>query len=168
MYPEDRVLVAVINRVRDLKIARDDGWYRVPLARMERATRTPHGVDVEYVAFFLSRAFGEQNGAVHFYARCVGLELAYRRDLLPDEPHHLRADDVYYRVALSALMPLVKPIPNTENRRVAFIHTTWAQFVNARSVAGLYMRQRHYVARIHEAKTPIQRLYDTRWRGDEF
>ena len=36
MYPEDRVLVGVIRRQRDLRLARDEGWYRIPLAHWPR------------------------------------------------------------------------------------------------------------------------------------
>ena len=77
MYPEDRVLVAVINRARDLDCARHEHWYRVPYLQ------APTGIYAEYVAFFLSRAFKEQNGGIHYYARRTGVELVRRRDLLP-------------------------------------------------------------------------------------
>ena len=36
MNAEDRMLVAVMNRVRDFEIARDQGWYRVPATRTVR------------------------------------------------------------------------------------------------------------------------------------
>ena len=68
MFPEDRVLVGVINRKRDLAIAQAEGWYRIPQRRM------PRGVNAEYVAFFLSRAFKEQNGGVYYYAEFKGLD----------------------------------------------------------------------------------------------
>ena len=65
MFPEDRVLVGVINRKRDLAIAQAEGWYRIPQRRM------PRGVNAEYIAFFLSRAFKAQNGGVYYYAERV-------------------------------------------------------------------------------------------------
>src|SRR4051812_24780388 len=98
MYPEDRVLIGVINRKRDLNTARDEHWYRIPRERM------PRGVHVEYIAFFLSGAFGERSGSICYYAERKGLELLYRRDLLPNEPNHKRADSVYYKVGLGDLM----------------------------------------------------------------
>ena len=132
MYPEDRVLIGVINRRRDLRAVQEGGWYRIPARRM------PLGVDHEYLAFFLSRAFGARNGAVHYYARRRGVELAYRRDLLPDEPAHPRADELYYRVALDALVALDPPITNPTGRVITFVHTEWGRFVNARVIAELY------------------------------
>lgn len=153
MYPEDRVLVAVINRQRDLVLARDAHWYRIPLARM------PRGVDAEYIAFFLSRAFGERSGAVHYYARVRGFELAYRRDLLPDEPDHPRAGEVYYRVALDVLQPRTPPIPNTAHHVIAFIHTTWAQFVRARRIRDLYGTRDSLHVRIYRPRTTEAQVY---------
>ncbi len=36
MYPEDRVLVAVITRPEDFQVVRDQGWYRVPEKKAPR------------------------------------------------------------------------------------------------------------------------------------
>lgn len=129
--PDDRVLVCVINRKRDFDRLRDARWYRIPHAQM------PTGVDAEILAFFLSRAFGELNGAVHAYARITGVELVYRKWLLPDEAAHARADGVYYRVAIGALERKHPPVLNTVGRRVAFIRTTWERFSVARTLADL-------------------------------
>lgn len=132
MYPEDRVLVGVIRRQRDFRLARDEAWYRIPVAHW------PREVDTEIIAFFLSRAFGPLNGGIRFYAAMRGLELAYRRDLLPSEPNHRRADDVYYRVALGPLLEKQPPVLNPDRRRFAFIVTTWQRFEHARVIQDLY------------------------------
>jgi hypothetical protein len=144
-YPEDRVLVGVINRKRDLETLRTERWYRIPQAKMKR------GIQAEYVAFFLSRAFGEQNGAVYYYARVTGLELAYRRLLLPNEPQHPRADEVYYRIALGALQEKTPPIRNTTKRSLAFVYTTWDRFIHAHTIGDLYSKADYYVDRIYQA-----------------
>jgi hypothetical protein len=137
VYPEDRVLVAVLNRRRDLRAAREDGWYRVPLSRLQQVTHSPHSIDCEYLAFFLSRAFGAENGAVRYVARCRGIELATRRDLLPAESDHPRADIVYFRVAIGPLQPC-GPIVNADGHRISFIRTTWERLTTAATVADLY------------------------------
>jgi hypothetical protein len=145
MYPEDRVLVAVINRQRDLAYAREAHWYRIPQARM------PRGVHAEYIAFFLSRAFKEQNGAIRYYAERRGLELAYRRDLLPNEAGHKRAGDVYYKVSLGDLIPKDPPITNTSKRAISFIYTTWDRFIEAETIRDLYSADDWYVDRVYYA-----------------
>jgi hypothetical protein len=123
MDADDRVLVGVIRRKRDVQLAASERWYRVPYARM------PDGIEVEVLAFFHA-------GAVRWYAPVCGVELAYRRDLLPDEPDHPRAAEMYYRVALGGWSERTPPIPN-DGRRFAFIRTTWDRFAAAQSLADL-------------------------------
>jgi hypothetical protein len=145
MYPEDRVLVGVINRKRDLTTAQNDRWYRIPQARM------PRTVNAEYLAFFLSGAFGPQNGAIHYYAERRGLELLRRRDLLPREAGHKRADEVYYKVSLGDLLHKHPPITNPSRRPISFIYTTWDRFVHANVIRDLYSDNDYYVDRIYHA-----------------
>ncbi|MBC8170265.1 MAG: hypothetical protein H7X77_01275 [Anaerolineae bacterium] len=144
-FPEDRVLVGVINRKRDLEYVLKDHWYRIPQAKMTR------GIQTEYVAFFLSRAFGEQNGGIYYYARITGLELRYRRWLLPDEANHPNADEQYYRIALSEIHEKQPPIRNTGKRSIAFIYTTWDRFIHAQAISDLYSKADYFVDRIYHA-----------------
>jgi hypothetical protein len=144
-YSEDRVLVGVVNRKRDLDVILMQRWYRIPQAKMTR------GIQAEYVAFFLSRAFGSRNGAVHYYARVTGLELSYRRFLLPDEPDHPRADEIYYRIALGEIQEKSPPIINTTRRSIAFVYTTWDRFIHARTIPDLYSKADYFVDRIYHA-----------------
>lgn len=146
MFPEDRVLVGVINRKRDLVYAREEHWYRIPQARM------PRGINAEYIAFFLSGAvFKERSGGIHYYAERTGLELVYRKDLLPEEANHPRARDVYYKVQLGQLREKTPPILNPTARIVTFIHTTWDRFVHAREIGDLYSTADYFVDRIYHA-----------------
>lgn len=145
MFPEDRVLVGVINRVRDLKAARDEHWYRIPQAQM------PRGVNAEYVALYVSSRYKRITGGIHYFAEIKGLELAERRILLPDEPHHKRADHVYYRVALGELQSKIPPVLNPTNRPITFIYTTWDRFVHASTIGDLYSEADYYVDRIYHA-----------------
>lgn len=144
MYPEDRVLIGVINRKRDFVRLEAERWYRIPQARM------PDGVGTEYLGFFLSgKVFKAQSGGVHYYARVNGVELARRRDLLPDEADHPRADDVYYRLALGPLQTKTPPILNPTRRVVAFIFTTGDRFSTATQISDLYSDADHLVDRVY-------------------
>ena len=145
MYPEDRVLVGVINRKRDLDTALYEHWYRVP------QDRVPQGIHAEYLAFFLSRAFKDLNGGVHFYARRTGVELVRRRDLLPDEADHPRADRVYFKLQLGELRRKEPPVLNPTKRAVSFIYTTWDRFEQARVIADLFSEADHFVDRVFHA-----------------
>ncbi|MCY4145119.1 MAG: hypothetical protein OXE95_05310 [Chloroflexi bacterium] len=144
MYADDRVLVGVIKRKRDLHIARRQRWYRIPQANMRR------GLDADYVAFFLSRqVFGERGGGIAYFARITGIELARRRDLLPKESQ--RADDVYYKVQFRDLIEKDPPIENVPARSISFIRTTWDRFVRAETISDLYSAADFYVDRVYFA-----------------
>jgi len=132
-HPEDRVLVAVMNDPRDFEIARDEGWYRIPVKHAPPST-----TEAAVLAFYFTKAFGEEGWAIHWYTPILGHELALRRDLLPDEPDHPRADEPYYKLQLGPLVRLEPPIPSLRWRRITFIETSWDRFAAAREVRDLY------------------------------
>lgn len=147
MHPDDRVLVGVINRKRDLDTLLKSKWYRIPQPAMQ------DGIYTEYVAFYLSgyaaKKFGESG--IYYYGARKGVELAYRRDLLPAEANHKNADNVYYKVQFEAIDGKNPPVTNPTNRPVSFIFTTWDRFVNAKVISDLYSKSDYYVDRIYHA-----------------
>jgi hypothetical protein len=145
VYPEDRVLVGVINRKRDLEKAQVEHWYRVPQGRASK------GIHAEYIAFYLSKAFKDLNGGIHYYARRTGIELARRRDLLPEEANHPRADALYHKLQLGELRRKDPPVLNPTKRPVTFIYTTWDRFIAAKVLADLYSDADHFVDRVFHA-----------------
>lgn len=165
MYAEDRVLVGVINRKKDLDQARFGHWYRIPHGRAAK------GIHAEYMAFFLSRSFGSENGAIRFYARRTGHELTRRRDLLPDEPQHKRANNLYYKIQLGELREKVPPVLNPTRRPVVFIHTTWDRFMAAEQISDLYSTADHFVDRVyyalHNAGIPAERSWEAEQVTDD-
>lgn len=146
MYPEDRVLVGVMPHPRDLELAREQHWYRVP------ARRAPLGIHAEYVAFYFTKAFGpDLRWAIHTYARRTGHELVRRADLLPDQPDHPRRDEHYYKLQLGPLKDKVPPIVSVRWRRVTFIQTTWDRFVAATEINDLFSTGGEFVDRVYHA-----------------
>ncbi len=141
MYPEDRVLVAYVPRPDDFARIEREGWYRIPL------DFAPKGLYAEYFAFYFGRSFGDAKWAIHYYASTLGQELFRRRDLLPDEPDHPRADKIYYKVQLGPLQRLERPIISLRWRRITFIHTTWDRFQDAREINDLFVEGEPYVDR---------------------
>lgn len=166
MHPDDRVLVAVMNRPQDLEIAQQQGWYRIP----ER--HAPRGVFFEYVAFYLTAAFGEERWSIPYYARCLGHELLARRELLPAEPDHPRAGEPYYKLQLGRLQRREPPIPSHRWRRITFIHTTWDRFEAAQEINDLFAEGGEFVDRIYHALRDAgiapERRYPVREAGAEY
>lgn len=129
---EARVLVAVVTRPGDLALAREAGWYRVPVARV------PPRFAADYLAFYQTSAFGDEGCAVRYYAPVLRYSLATRRELLPDEPEHPRASERYYRIELGPVRALPLPVPAARLRRVVFIATTFGQLRRASDVRELF------------------------------
>ncbi len=127
MYPEDRVLVGVVSR--------------------------KHDFEIEYIAFYLSGYFKGGQAGIHYYARRTGHELVRRVDLLPDQPDHKRANQLYYKLQLDELRPVDPPILNPAHRSITFIYTTWDRFKSASTIADLYSKADWFVERIcHELR----------------
>ena len=132
-HPADRVLVAIMNNPRDFEIARDEGWYRIP------AQRAPFSAtEAAVLAFYFTKAFGEQKWSVRWYAPIRGHELVRRRDLFPEELDHPRAGEAYLKLQLGPLLALEHPIPSLRWRRITFIESSWDRFTAAEEVNDLY------------------------------
>ncbi|MEM9952518.1 MAG: hypothetical protein AAF846_13000 [Chloroflexota bacterium] len=162
VFPDDRVLIGIINRKTDLKHLLNHHWYRIPRQQM------PDGIYAEYIAFFLSgtAANSRDESGVYYFARRHGLELAYRKDLLPNERSKkalIRADDVYYKVQFETISEKTPPITNPTKRRFAFIFTTWDRFVNATEIPNLYSTNDYYVDRIYHALRDKQIRLNRYW-----
>ncbi len=131
--PADRtpVLVAVMNDREDLRRAREEGWYRIPLAK------APPNLGAQRLALYLTAAFGEDGSAVRFWADIERCEVRRRRELLPEQSRHPRADHLYLCLRLGELQELERPIPARSWRRLAFIATTWERLQTAADVKEL-------------------------------
>jgi hypothetical protein len=129
--PDAVVLVAVIAHPRDLTIAREQGWYRLPEAQ---AARLPWP---EWLAFYQTAAFGPERWSVRYIAPVRGRELAVRRDLLPAESAHPRSSRRYVIAELGPLLVLPRPIVSERWRRVTFLVTNGARLLTARDLRGL-------------------------------
>lgn len=134
---EPRVLVAVMNDPAALEIARGEGWYRIP------TRRAPPRVGADYVAFYQTGAFGpEERWAVNYYASIRRYRIVRRRDLLPEEADHPRAEDEYYKIEIGPLQALPHSIPSRRLRRITFIPTTLTRLLNAEEINDLWLGSR--------------------------
>ncbi len=133
MNPDDAVLIVLLNDTRDLEFVAREHWYRIPARHAPR-----HFSGAEYLGFYLARAFGERKWTISEFASVRGHELVRRRDLLPDEPEHPRADDLYYKLELGPLQRRQPPIVSKRGRRILFLWTTWEKFCQAHELNDLF------------------------------
>lgn len=132
---DERVLVAVVPDPRDWERLRAEGWYRIPLSR------APQRIGAQYLAFYHTARFTDLRWTITYYAPIIRYRLLPRRELLPDEPDHPRADALYYKVELGPLEALPHPIVSEKLRRVTFIMTTLSRLLRAREINDLWERE---------------------------
>jgi hypothetical protein len=131
--PETPVLVAVLNNQPDWERIQTEGWYRIPVKR------APRLLAATLIAWYQTKAFGAAGGVVRWYAPIVRSRLATRRELLPGEADHPRADERYWRLELGALAELPRPIPARRFRRATFIPTRWDRLLSAHDITQLWL-----------------------------
>jgi hypothetical protein len=136
IYPDDRVLIAIMNNKKDWRRVQEEGWYRLPVKTSPQGT--PY---FDWLAFYFTRAFEGDKWAVHYYAPILGHELLTRRDLLPGQPNHKRAGDWYYKLALGKLHHKLPPLVAGRGRRLTFIVTTGDRFEAAQEMRDLTSRE---------------------------
>jgi hypothetical protein len=134
LEPDDLVLVAVLPEPRDLAIVRILGWYRIPLKS------APKMIRVDWVAFYLTAAFGAEKWSVHYLAPVKGFELMQRGELLHSEPDHPSAHEPYYKIKLGPVHRLANPIKANRGRRFTFLYTTGQQLLSARELNDLTLK----------------------------
>jgi hypothetical protein len=115
---ESLILVSILPGLRDLEIARLLGWYRIPLKS------APKVVDVDYLAFYQTSAFGEEHRwRIEYICPVRGHELVTRAELFHDEMDHKRANEEYFKLSLGPLELLPKPISAGNWKRITFLYT---------------------------------------------
>jgi very-short-patch-repair endonuclease len=130
---ETPALVGVVTRREDLIIARERHWYRIP------ARVTIDDLDkVRWLAFYQTAVFGPEKWSVNYLAHVEGITTVTRVELLPGEPTHRRAHELYYRIALDELRPLPRSIPSRRLRRIVFIPTSLERLLRAEEINDLY------------------------------
>jgi very-short-patch-repair endonuclease len=126
------LLVAIINKKRDFKILREQGWYRVPV------TSVKWNWPPEWLAFYQTSIFGKEAYAVNYYGHVREIWQAKRGDLFPNEKPNLKSEKEYYQIWLDSLEPLYCPIYSRRWRFIVFIPTTRAKFDAAVEINDLY------------------------------
>lgn len=140
--PEDTdlILIGVMPNTQDLDIARLLGWYRIPLRS------APKLIDVDYIAFYQTSAFGEhERWQVRYFAEMRGHELVRRVDLFRNQPDHPHAQEEYYKILLGSVSTLPQPIVAAGWKRLTFLYTTGTHFAAAKTLNDLVIRNEERV-----------------------
>jgi very-short-patch-repair endonuclease len=123
-------LVAVVKNKRDLRVLKENGWYRVPVET------TPKRWPPRWIGFFQGVQWGQKCG-INYYAPVERIQRASRRELFPNEIPS-RTDRLYNQVFLGPLRKLESPLLCRRPRVIVFIATTWQKFATAHEINDLY------------------------------
>jgi very-short-patch-repair endonuclease len=122
-----------------MRIARDAGWYRIPVASARKWLQDRHHWPPRWLAFYQTKVFGPEAYAINYYANVRGVNIASRTELLPDTPpDHPKAHRRYYQLLLDDLQSLPQPIISRRLRRIVFIPTTFEKFKTAAEINDLW------------------------------
>jgi len=127
-----QVLVAILNNKADFGILQEQGWYRIPVAKVPK--RWPP----KWLAFYQTKVFGDEAFAVNYYGLVRDVRIVQRRELFPNELPNPKSDCQYYQIHLHSLERLPAPINSRQWRRIVFIPTTWQKFSQAAEINDLF------------------------------
>ncbi len=127
------VLIGIIGREKDLDILLKKKWYRIPVANMPRRR-------FSWLAFYHTSKLSRLGKKIQYYAKVEPerVQRLARRELLPDEPRHARADDSYYKFCFSTIRKLRRPIRNSTGMRMVFGFTTLPRLLKFKSLPNLF------------------------------
>ena len=131
------VLVAIINNLEDMRIAREEGWYRIPVFSARKWLKDRWSPRL--LAFYQTKVFGAEAHQVNYCAEVRDIRNVSRTDLFPDTPpDHPKIHRRYYQLLLGDLQALPRPIVSHRLRRIVFIPTTFEKFKAAVEINDLW------------------------------
>jgi len=136
MSTRGAVLVAILNNRLDFNLAYEQHWYRIPVSSVKKLLKDRW--PPQWLAFYQTKAFGQEAHAVNYYAQVLHIREVYRQQLFSGEPYNAKSNKRYYQLFLTPLQRLPKPIFSRRLRRIVFIPTTAEKFFNAVEINDLY------------------------------
>ena len=130
--PAEQVLVALMNHKRDLAIAREQHWYRIPVRS------APQMLEAARIAVYQTQVYGDEKWSIRYWAEVKGREVVKGYQLLPEENDPPHANREYYKFELGELQQLATPIISRRGRRLTFLPTTLHKFQHAQEINDLF------------------------------
>ncbi|PKM99403.1 MAG: hypothetical protein CVU78_06515 [Elusimicrobia bacterium HGW-Elusimicrobia-2] len=125
------VLVCVLKTKRDKEILLEEKWYRIPLEHAPR--RKP-----KFLAFYQPAVFKDSGEKIELYGHIKYWRLKKRKEILPGEKNHPRADKLYLQFFLGRISKLRKPVLNSGRVRISFGFTSLPKLRRAGNIRGLF------------------------------
>lgn len=125
-------LVGIVADDADLKRFRDEGWYRVPDRALGRSLSRDALQELRALALYQTGTITDGlPGAIELWGEITAIDTLRRRDLLPDQPNHPAAAELYHCVRVRSVQHLQQPIISRLPRRITFLRTTQQHLLHA-------------------------------------
>lgn len=125
-------LVAVVTNDLDLRRFAEDGWYRIPARAVGRTIAADTLPQLTTIALYQTGAItAGPASAIELWGQITEITPQLRRQILPNEPDHPAADELYHVVRVAKTQRLERPIVCRRPRRVTFIRTNRDRLLNA-------------------------------------
>lgn len=125
-------LVAVVNNDLDLHRFSEGHWYRIPERAIGRSLRIEALADTTTLALYqtVSISNGMQS-AIELWGEITERVLLSRREILPEEPAHPKANEQYHLLRVGLVERLDRPITAARPRRLTFLRTSRERLLHA-------------------------------------
>jgi very-short-patch-repair endonuclease len=131
------VLIAYMPSGKDLSIALNKHWYRIPLTT-QTIPQNVKNKNVELIAFYQPKIFKEDGFAIRYYAEVKKIRIVKRKELFKDDPLNPKSENKYFKIIIDKLVRLPKSIISRRRRRILFITTTLDRFRKAEEINDLF------------------------------
>lgn len=135
-YPPNDTLVAAFKEKKNYLIARDQGWYHIPVHSPVN-TMIEEG-RVQYISFYFKKVFDSWKFSVRHVAKVENITKVKRKILFPEDIMDKKSDVLYYKISFNRLYDLPKPIISHRGRRILFIPTTLHKIKHATELNDLF------------------------------
>ncbi len=136
MNRRGEVLVAIMNDQRDIALAQQQHWYRIPVSSAAKWLKNQW--PLHWIALYMTKQFSIDAHAVPYNGRVIEIRTVNLRQLFPNEAENPKSNRRYYQLIFDPLQELPRPILSRRCRRNVSFPTTWQKFANTVEINDLY------------------------------
>ncbi len=133
---EKDIVIGVLKNKRDLPIAIQDKWYRIPVKSAPIIVRDNK---IKYLALYQGKVFKDSPSQIQWYGEVKNISIHKRIELLPEEHSNPNANEDYYKIELAEMIKLQEPINAIRPRRINFIVTAFDRFLKAKELNEVFL-----------------------------
>lgn len=131
-------LVAVVTNDADLRRFTHDRWYRVPVRAVGRAIGEDALREARTLALYQTSGIRDGlPGTIELWGDVEEMLMLPRRDIIPEEPDHPAAAELYHLLRLTHIDRFPAPIVARRPRRLTFLRTTRDRLFSAGDINDL-------------------------------